>query len=168
VFILWWWNCWPPVSSLSGCVSGMLVRPSPSSRVPSSVLSPGPALSQAGAPPSQGTVRLLLPGRRRLMREEDSSGTDSDGEEGNIVVPSSSVDHLNVSGSKRPAPSGQGEASSGLPKRIRVPSPLPAPASSDSGIAVDSGASDSDVIYVRTERVSLSQTFLTSWLVRKV
>jgi hypothetical protein len=83
-------------------------------------------------------------------------------------VPSSSVSYLRVSGSKRSAPSGQWEASSWYPKRIRVPSPLPAPAPSDSGIAVDSGASDSDVIYVRTERVSLSQTFLTSWLVRKV
>ena len=146
----------------------MVVCSSPSSWVPPSVVSPGSVLSRAGAPPRRGPVRPLLPGRRRLMREEDSSGTGSDGEEGDVVVPSSYVSYLRVSGSKRPAPSGQWEASSGLPKRIRVPSPLPAPAPSDSGIAVDSGASDSDVIYVRTERVSLSQTFLTSWLVRKV
>ena len=146
----------------------MVVRSPSSSRPLSSVVSSRPVLSQPGVPPSRRLVRPLLPGRRRLMREEDSSGTDSDGEEGDIVAPSSSVSHLRGSGSKRPAPNGQWEASSGHSKRIRVPHPLPVPLSSDSGIALDSGASDSDVIYVRTERVLLSQTFLTSWLVRKV
>ena len=96
------------------------------------------------------------------MRDEDSSGTDSDGEEGDIVAPSSSVSHLRGSGSKRPTPSGQGEASFAHSKRIRVPHPPPVPFFLDSGSVLDSGEPDSDVIYVRTE------TFLTSWLVRKV
>ena len=145
----------------------MTVRSSQSSRAPSLVPSSTPALSKPGAPPAWGVTSRLLPGRRRLVRQEDSSGTDSDGEEGDLVVPSSSVSYLAVSGSKRPAPGGQCETSFAPSRKVRASYPLPVLAPSDSGIASNSDSSDSDVIYVRTERASLSQTFLTSWLVRK-
>jgi hypothetical protein len=146
----------------------MVTRSLSSSGVKSSVTSSKPIRFPSGASPSRGFGQRLLPGRRRLMRDEDSSGTDSDGEERDTVAPPSSVSHLHGSGSKRPTPSGQGEVSFPPSKRIRVPHPLPVPVSLDSGSVLDSGGPDSDVIYVRTERVSLSQTFLTSWLVRKV
>ena len=92
----------------------MAVRYSLSPRVPPSAVSPGPAPSRADAPPGRGPVRPLLPGRRRLMREEDSSGTDSDGEEEDTVVPPSSVSYLRVSGLKRSTPVGQRESQEGL------------------------------------------------------
>ena len=126
------------------------------------VISSKPVRFPSGASPSRGFGQRLLPGRRRLMRDEDSSGTDSDEEGRDAVTPPSSVSHLHGSGSKRPTPSDKGEACFPPSKRARVPHP------SSVLVSLDSGGSDSDVIYVRTERVLLSQTFLTSWLVRKV
>ena len=126
------------------------------------VIGSKPVFFPSGASPSRGFGQRLLPGRRRLMRDEGSSGTDSDEEGRDAVTPPSSVSPLHGSGSKRPTPSGQGEVSFPPSKRTRVPHPSPVL------VSLDSGGSDSDVIYVRTERVPLSQTFLTSWLVRKV
>ena len=146
----------------------MVTRSSLSAKGPASVVSSVAPSSSANATLDGGAARPLLPGRRRLMREEDSSGTDSGGEEEDNAVSPPSVSCLHVSGSKRSTPGGQREAPSGHPKRVCVLSFWPAPAPSDSRIAVGSGASEPDVIYVRTERVSLSQTFLTSWLVRNV
>lgn len=102
------------------------------------------------------------------MREEDSSGTDSEGEEEDSGVSASSVSHLRISEAKRSTPGGHREAPSGCPKRVCVLPSSPAPAPSGPRLAVGSGAPESDVIYVRTVRASLSQTFLTSWLIRKV
>jgi hypothetical protein len=96
------------------------------------------------------------------MRDEDSSGTDSDEEGMDAVAPPSSVSHSPAPGSKRPTPGDKGEGSFPSSKRTCVSH------SSSVLVPLDSGGSDSDVIYVRTERVPLSQTFLTSWLVRRV
>jgi hypothetical protein len=126
------------------------------------VISSKPVRFPSGVSPSQGFGQRLLPGRRRLMRDEGSSGTDSDEEGMDAVAPPSSVSHPHAPGSKRPTPSDKGEDSFLSSKRTCVPH------SSSVLVPLDSGGSDSDVIYVRTERVPLSQTFLTSWLVRKV
>ena len=77
---------------------------------------------------------------------------------------------LQVSGVKRNGADGELGYSSGSPKRICALSSSSVPAPPEFRIATGSGLADSsqDVIYVRTERVLLSQTFLTSWLVRRV
>ena len=121
-----------------------------------------PVCFPSGESPSQGFRPRLLPGRRRLMRDEDSSGTDSDEEGMDAAASPPSVSHSPALGSKRPTPGDEGESSFPSSKRTCVSH------SSSVLVPLDSGGSDSDVIYVRTERVPLSQTFLTSWLVRKV
>ena len=116
----------------------------------------------SGGSPSQGFRPRLLPGRRRLMRNEDSSGTDSDEEGMDAVAPPPSVSDSPALGSKRSTPGDKGEGSFPPRKKTCVSQ------SPSVRAPLDSGESDSDVMYVRTERVPLSQTFLTSWLVRKV
>ena len=112
----------------------------------------------------------ILPGRRRFMREEDSSESESEGEGENSELLTSSSSHLRVSGAKRSVAGGKRECSSGSPKRVCVLPSSSVPAPSGLRVAAGSDVPDSspDVMYVRTERASLSQTFLTSWLVRKV
>ena len=64
----------------------MVACSSLSSQDPASVVSSVAPASSAIAIPDRGAARPLLPGRRRLMREEDSSGTDSEGEEEDNAV----------------------------------------------------------------------------------
>jgi len=118
----------------------------------------------------RAVARPILPGRRRLMREEDSSGNESEGEGGDSGLLTSSVSHLRVPGARRYAPGGNRECSSGCPKRVCVLPSSPVPAPSGPRLDAGSGAPNSspNVLHVRTERASLSQTLLTSWLVRKV
>jgi hypothetical protein len=105
------------------------------------------------------------------MRAEDSEGSDSEGtgETGGSLAPGVRPRSLRVSGGKRVrVEDAQADLSgfprqacSSLPSVVGIPArpPLvPGPVPSDSS---------GDVIYVRTERVLLSQTFLTSWLVKK-
>ena len=92
------------------------------------------------------SVEALLPGRRHLQRGEDTSGSDSEGEEGEEPAAS-------VLRTAEPL-SSPGSAASGSRKRPLASAAAPV-------------ACSDDVIYIRTERVFLSQTFLTSWLVKK-
>ena len=96
--------------------------------------------------PAPSLVGALLPGRRRLLRWENTSGSDSEREGGE--EPAASVLRPPV------PPSSPGSAAPG--SRTRTFASVAA-----------AGACSDDVIYIRTERGLQSQTFLTSWLVKK-
>ena len=105
-------------------------------------------------PSTSSAVGILLPGRRRLLRRGNSSGSDSEGSEGEertVPLP-------------RPAKSSELPVFPKTGLRKHPFSSVP-----DSEDLVDSVPEDltEDVIYVKTERVSLSQTFLTSWLIKR-
>ena len=141
----------------------MVTRSSSFSKAPALAVSSVCTGSSPAIISDRDAVWSLLPGRRRLMREEDSSGTDS-GEE----PPTSLEGDLRTLGVKRPAPACGWGRPLECGKRVCILSFPPVPASSGDRVVESSGASDSspDVIYVKTERASLSQTLLTSWLVR--
>ena len=92
---------------------------------------PGSRFLRREQPSAFPRVGVLLPGRRRLLRREDSEGAES-------------------------------EEPAALRKRSFS-------SMGQSGDAQDSspGAFTDDVIYVKTKRVVLCQTFLTSWLIKK-
>ena len=100
-----------------------------------------PNLPSPGAPAFPRMRRVL--GRKRLMRETSGSDSDSD---------SSDSDHSGEVVKKFRcclSVSKQGDHSGAV---VEVP-----------GVAVETA----DVEYIKTERVVLTQTFLTSWCVRR-
>jgi len=105
-------------------------------------------------PPAVSQAKTLLPGRRRLLWGDDFSESDSD----------------EVESEKWTDPPRQPVRSSFLPvhQRTGLPkrsiSPVVRPKKRRGPTAEDP---TEDVVYVKTERVLLSQTFLTSWLVDK-
>ena len=117
------------------------------------------------------TVGVILPGRRRLMREEDSeeSASEEDEERGGLFTGPSRECPLLDLGIKRSKPNGGLENSSGFSKKTCTASSSPVPATSGSSVTTGSDVvhSSPDVIYIKTEGTVLSQTLLTSWLVKK-
>ena len=119
----------------------------------------------------RATVGVILPGRLRLMREEDSDESASEEDEescGLFMGPSRKCPLLGL-GIKRSKPNGELENSSTFSKKTCPTSSSPVPATSGSRMTTGSDLFDSspDVIYIKTERTALSQTLLTSWLVKK-
>ena len=103
---------------------------------------------------SSSSMGILLHGRRRLLHRGNSSGSDSDGSEGEeraVPLPrraKSTVLHV-------------------VPKTGRRKPSLSSWTHSDDWVGLVAENLSEDVIYVKTERVSLSQTFITSFLINK-
>ena len=104
------------------------------------------------------------------MRSADPSGSDCE-DQGEGAVSSALGSHkspLCATGSSGPEVVGDGEGSFGSPKRIQrsYPSPVAVVGPRHAPCPVPGDFTD-DVIYIRTERVLLSQTCLTAWLVAR-
>ena len=146
----------------------------------------GSANLRKATSPAHPSVGILLPGRRRLMRSEDTSGSDSEGggDEGSFgpVPRSPALPSLPGSAGLRSRnrsslgknglasdSAGEDEVSCGFHERFCASFSPRVPVTKDSGSARCSapGADTCDVINVKSERASLSQTFLTSWLVMR-
>ena len=130
--------------------------------------------------------QILVPGRKRLMREAHDSDSDEEKEEATVFLISKKAGVL-VPGRKRllervqDSDSDEDEehapGSSSSEKRLRLSVCSEAVSLSQAEIGVrrlkeapDKGGSDcseDDVLYLRTERAELSQSLLTSWLVLK-
>jgi hypothetical protein len=106
------------------------------------------------------SLGVLLPGRRRLLQRGTSSGSDSDGSEGEeraVLLPrrakSTALQVVPKTGLRKPYLSLVTHSEDRVGSEDRA------------GLVAENLLED--VIYVKTERVSLSQTFLTSCLINK-
>jgi len=98
---------------------------------------------------SEGGVQVLIPGRKRLMREAHDSDSDEEEEQAPCSSPSKKT-------SRSVIYAAAGSFSKTGTKSSRVRRKLE---------DEESDSSEDEVQYVRTERAELSQSLLTSWLV---
>ena len=121
--------------------------------------------------PARNPPGVLLPGRRRLMRDENPSGSDSEEEweRAGSAALGSRKRLLCSLGCSGPEVVGEVGGSSGSPTRLHASCSSLVAVMGGPKIALCSapGAATRDLIYVRAERVSLSQTFLTTCLVKR-
>ena len=130
--------------------------------------------------------QVLVPGRKRLMREAHDSNSGDEGEEVS-VLPISKRKEVLIPGRKRlprrvqdSDSEGESECDPGpslSKKQLRFVVCSEAVPRSQAEIGVrrveevpgkgKSDSSENDVLYLRTERAELSQSLLTSWLVHK-
>ena len=98
---------------------------------------------------SGGGLQVLVPGKKRLMREAHESVSDEEEEQALCPSPSKKT-HRSVIWAGASASSKAGAKSGRFRKKLDEE---------------DSDCSKDEVQYVRTERAELSQSLLTSWLV---